>query len=108
MPIILQQRPMISVGDVEKGAVSFADKLDTGETLTGTPTVTEVSTADLTLGSKAVSTTSLTILGETVAAAEAVQFTVSGQKAGTLYTISVTASTTASRTAVRYVEMECV
>jgi hypothetical protein len=108
MPIRLQQRPIISAGDIEKGAVSFADFLDAGETLTGTPVVVEVGTADLTLGGKAVSSASLTILGETVAAAEAVQFTVSGQKAGTLYTISVTASTTASRTAVRYVEMECV
>ena len=108
MPIRLQQRPVLSVGDIEKGAVSFADFLDTGETLTGTPGVVEVGTTDLSLGGKTVSSTSLTILGETVAAAEAVQFTVSGQKAGTLYTISVTASTTASRTAVRYVEMECV
>jgi hypothetical protein len=108
MPIILQQRPLISVGDVEKGAVSFADKLDSGETLTGTPTVTEVTTTDLTLAGKAVSTTSLTILGETVAAGEAVQFTVSGQQAATIYTISVSATTTASRTLVRYVQMECV
>jgi hypothetical protein len=108
MPIRLQQRPVVSQGDIEKGAVSFADWLDPGETLTGTPLVTEVGTTDLTLGGKAVSSASLTILGETVAAGGAVQFTVSGQKAGTLYTISVTASTTASRTAVRYVEMECV
>ena len=108
MPIRLQQRPILSVGDVEKGAVSFADVLDAGETLTGTPVVTEVGTTDLTLGGKAVSSAALTILGETVAIAEAVQFTVSGQKVGILYTLSVTATTTASRTLVRYAEMECV
>ena len=108
MPIRLQQRPILSVGDVEQGAVSFADVLDASETLTGTPVVTEVGTTDLTLGDKAVSIAVLTILGVSVAAAEAVQFSVSGQKAGTLYTISVTASTTASRTLVRYAEMECV
>ena len=108
MPIRLQQRPILSVGDVEQGAVSFADVLDASETLTGTPVVTEVGTTDLTLGDKAVSIAALTILGVSVAAAEAVQFSVSGQKAGTLYTISVTASTTASRTLVRYAEMECV
>ena len=108
MPIRLQQRPILSVGDVEKGAVSFAEVLDASETLTGTPLVTEVGTTDLTLGDKAVSSAALTILGVSVAAGEAVQFSVSGQKAGTLYTISVTASTTASRTLVRYAEMECV
>jgi hypothetical protein len=108
MPIILQQRPTVSVGDVEKGAVSFANYLDTGETLTGTPLVDEVTTTDLTLGGKAVSSAALTILGESVSAGQAVQFTMSGQKANTLYTIRVTATTTASRTVVRDAQFECV
>ena len=108
MPIRLQQRPILSEGDVEKGAVSFADFLDTGEALTGTPTVIELTTTDLTIENVAVSSAALTILGETVALGEAVQFTVEGQQAGTLYTLVVTASTDASRTAVRYAEMECV
>jgi hypothetical protein len=108
MPIRLQQRPMISVGDIEKGAVSFADFLDSAETLTGTPVVAEVGSTDLTLSSPLVNTLSIVVLGVTVAAGQAVEFGVRGQKAGTLYTISVTASTSAGRTAVRYAEMECV
>ena len=108
MPIILQQRPTVSVGDVEKGAVSFANYLDAGEALTGTPTVVEVTTTDLTIDDEAVSSAALTILGESVSAAEAVQFTMSGQQASTLYTLRVTATTTASRTVVRDAQFECV
>jgi hypothetical protein len=99
---------MISVGDIEKGAVSFADFLDSSETLTGTPTVAEVGSTDLTLSSPLVNTLSVVVLGVTVTAGQAVEFGVRGQKAGSLYTISVTASTSAGRTAVRYAEMECV
>jgi len=71
--------------------------LDTGESLTGTPTVVEVTTTDLTITSKAVSTTALTINGTSVAAGAAVQFKVSGMKTtGSPYTLKVTVSTNAT------------
>ena len=104
--ITAAQRPVLATGDVRNCAVSFADQLDTDEVLTGTPTVTEVATTDLTIGSKAVSTAALTINGESVAVGEAVQFTVSGQVAtSTPYKIKITATTdsTPAQTLVRYV-----
>jgi len=110
MAITLQQRPSISASDVELVAIDYQSHLDTGETLTGTPTVVEVTTTDLTLGNKAVSSAVLTILGRSVPIAEAVQFSVTGQKAGTQYRIRVTVSTTSTpaRTLVRDVVLECV
>ena len=110
MPITLQQLPSISEGDTEVGAVSFAETLDTSETLTGTPTVVEVTTSDLTIGDVAVSSAALDILGESVAAAEAITFSVSGQEAGQIYRVRVTATTTSTvaRTLVRDALFECV
>jgi hypothetical protein len=101
---VLPQVPTISAGETESCAVDFTDRLDSGELLTGTPTVTEVTTADLTLGSKAVNTSALTMFGSTVAVGAAVQFTVSGQQASSLYTLSITVSTdaTPARTFARY------
>ena len=74
-------------------SVSLAGKLDSGELLTGTPTIVEVTTSDLTLANKAVSTAQLTISGRTVAIGQAVQFKVSGGTAGTTYTIRITVTT---------------
>lgn len=84
------------VSEVRNVAIDFQGKLDTSELLTGTPTVTEVDTTDLTLASKVVSTAELTIRGTTVAIGEAVQFRVSGGVAGGEYTIRISVTTTAS------------
>lgn len=103
------QKPTIAVGEIRNVAVSFADVLDSGELLTGTPTVVEVTTTDLTLSSKAVNTAALTINGESVAIGKAVQFRVSGQLvANSPYTIKITVSTDASpaQTLVKYVTFE--
>ena len=62
-------------------SVSFIDVLESGELLTGTPTVTEQTTTALTLGSKAVNTTTLTIDGVSNVAGQAVTFTVDGTNA---------------------------
>jgi len=97
--------------DVRNVAVSFAELLDTGELLTGTPTIVEVTTSDLTLGSKVVNTAALTILGESVAIGQAVQFSVSGGDASTKrYTIKITATTDSSpaQTLVRNVELDVI
>jgi len=106
MVIALPQTFVISVGDTETVAVNFTDHLDSGELLTGTPTVVEVTTSDLTLGSKAVNTATYveSQSGDTVAIGAAVQFSVSGgTAANSPYKIRVTCSTdaTPARTFVR-------
>jgi len=73
-------------------AVSFAGKLDSGELLTGTPTVAEVTTTDLTFASEAVNTAAITINGLSTATGKAVQFSVTGGSVGT-YEIKIAVST---------------
>lgn len=102
------QRPTLAVGETRLFSVSFVDVLDSGETLTGTPTVVDNGTSGtLTIASASVNSTALTILGESVAIGQAVQFKVSGQAlASSPYTLKITVSTTSSpaQTLVRYVK----
>lgn len=104
MPIILPQRPVLSQGDIDVCSVDFQDWLDNDETLTGTPTVTEVTTADLTLSNKQVNTVPVYIDGRYVGTGKAVQWKVSGQLSGRTYTIQVTTTSNAAvpRTKVVY------
>lgn len=99
-----------SASEIRNFAVSFAGKLDSGELLSGTPTIAEVTTTDLTIENKVVSTTSLTINGESVAASHAVQFKVAGGTAGARYTIKITVVTNASpvQTLIENVVFDCV
>jgi len=93
------QRNTMAVGATRNFAVSFADKLDTGELLTGTPTIVDNSPSSpevLTITNKAVSVAELTINGATVPIGEAVQFSLSGQASGVSYTIKITVSTDAT------------
>lgn len=108
--ITASQRPPAATGDTRNCACSFAAQLDSGESLTGTPTVVEQTTTDLTIASKAVNTAVLTINGTSVAIGAAVQFKVSGMKTtGSPYTIKVTVSTNATpaQTLVRYFVFTC-
>ena len=82
-PVIRQ----ISSGAVEIVSINHTDELDAGDTLTGTPTITEVETTDLTLSSKQVNSGALVIENRDVAIGKAVQFKIQGQKAGTTYLI---------------------
>lgn len=104
MPKILEQQYDLSVSETEVVSINYSDVLDSGELLTGTPTVTEVSTANLSLANKLVSTATYveSFSGETVAVGKAVQFTVSTSTAG-LYQIRVSVATDSSpaRTLVR-------
>ncbi len=84
-----------TANEVRNLAANFTDKLDTGETLTGTPTVT-VSPSGVTASTVAVSTEALTILGESVAIGKAVTCSVSGGSAGTRYTLTIQCGTNAS------------
>ena len=81
-------------------AIDFSGKLDSGELLTGTPTIVEVGSSDLTLSNKVVNTSTLTINGESTVAGEAVQFKVTGGSANTKYTIKISCSTDATPTQV--------
>lgn len=91
------QRPTAVVGEGRLFAVSFDGKLDSGEALTGTPTVTEVTTSDLTIANKAVSTSDLTINHKTVTTGRAVQFLVSGHLvANSPYTVRISCATDSS------------
>lgn len=86
-------------------SASFVGQLDSGELLTGTPTVTEytedadgvlTTSSDLTISDIAVNTAALTINGKTVAVGQAVQFKVSGGTADTNYVLRITAATDAT------------
>lgn len=86
--------------ETRNAAVSMSGCLDSGETLSGTPTV---AATGITITSPAVSGSALTIDGVSVPAGEAVTFKVAGGTAGTDYTITITVSTSASQTIVRKV-----
>lgn len=102
------QTPCKKVSDVETQACSFADLLDTGELLTTLTSVLEVTTTDLTLDNKAISTAILSILDEDVEVGEAVQWRVTGGTvANSLYGIKIIVVTDSSpaRTLVRTVTL---
>ena len=101
--VYLDQVRQLSVGDVDVVGINCTDYLDSGELLTGTPTITEITTSDLTFANQAVSTTALTIDGATVAIGMAIQFKVSGQQAGKKYKVKYSCGTdaTPARTVVR-------
>lgn len=84
-----------TAGETRNVAVDCRDLLDSGETLTGTPTV---SGTGLTLSGATVNVAALTLQGATVGIGQAVQFTVAGGTAGTRYLIRVTASSSGGQT----------
>jgi hypothetical protein len=90
------QRNLKTASEVRNVAVSLASVLDSGELLTGTPTVTEVTTSALTFSNEGVSTGSLTINGVSVTTGEAVQFKVTGGTANTDYEIQIVCATDAT------------
>lgn len=97
MPGRTDQIPWKRISEARNLAVNFQGLLDSGELLTGTPTIVEETTGDLTLSGKKVSTAQLTILDKTVAIGEAVQFHVaSGGIAAKRYKFSITTVSDAS------------
>ncbi len=84
------------VSEIRNVAISFIGRLDSGELLTGVPTIVEVTTSDLTLTNKTISTAKLTINGKSVAIGQAVQFKISGGLANIAYKIRITISTDAT------------
>lgn len=103
---IAPDRPVAVVDEADLFSVDFTDVLESGEKLTGTPTVIEVTSTDLMIANKSVNTAILIINNKTVAIGKAIQFKVSGHLVShTPYTIKITCGTDSSpaQTKVRYV-----
>ena len=104
----LPQRYEISSGEVRNLAIDLTQLLDTGETLSGTPTLTEQTTSDLTFAAVAVNTATLSILDDAgVAIGAAVEARVSGGVAGREYEIHLAVGTTATQTLKRALKIDC-
>lgn len=105
---LARETHQIYTGAVRNVAVDFTGLLDDGETLSGTPTVTDDS-GEFVLSNKQVSTTALVIRGNTVAIGKAVQFTVDRNGAADgEYELDIVASTSAGQTLPASVTIECV
>lgn len=101
MTIELPQRNKMGVGETRIAAVNFGPTLDDSDTLTGTPTVVEQTTSDLTISQVTLNSATYEERGsgETVAANTAVKFAVTGGSvANSPYSLLVTASTVAGET----------
>ena len=89
MARIAKRMPPISEGEIRVVSLSYVGRLDGNQLLTGTPTVTVVTTSDLALSNAAVSSTELIIESKSVAIGKAAQFKISGQQAGIVYRVLV-------------------
>lgn len=89
---IAPQTQSKTAAEVRNCSVSFVNVLDSGELLTGTPTVSIAGASPPTASDEAVNAVALTILGKAVAVGQAVQFKLIEGAAGTTYTITVTAT----------------
>ena len=95
-PATAPEVPQVYVGSVRLASVSFDKGLDAGEVIASVSTPVETGTSDLTISNEAVSTSALTISGNTVATGRAIQFKYSGQLAGVTYVIFATVVTDSS------------
>ena len=96
MAIQAKQVQQVSKGEVRILSAGFITPLSTGELLTGTPTVVEMGSSDLTISNVAVSTGTLTIDSVSHTSGQAVQCKVIGQAVATTYKVRVTAATDAT------------
>jgi len=86
----------MAVGSTRTAYTSFAGQLNAGELLTGSVTVEEIGTSDLTISGEAVTTAEVDINGEEVPLGKAVQFSVADAQAGVTYKLKITVSTNAT------------
>ena len=116
MPIAIPPRMQISEGATSKVSVDLTDDLDDGE-LIASVAVVELVSSDLTITNLAggantatVNTGTLVIRGRTVAIGKAFRFQVSGQDAGSTYTLkyTYTSDSTPPRIEPRVLVLECV
>lgn len=104
------EHPVVYPGEIRNFAVSFADCLDDDEKITGTPTVAEQSTNDLSISSIKKNSEAITVNDVSVAIDEAVQFRASGfLVANSPYRLLLTVVTDASpaQTIKRLIKFYC-
>jgi len=89
--------PQKLTGEVLVGGIDCTNRLGSGETLGGTPTIT-ASSSGLVISSVAVSTLAMTINNSTVATGQAVTFVMSAGTAGELYTMLFSSTTSGGQT----------
>jgi hypothetical protein len=122
MAIVLEQRPVISEGDVDVVSIDYTPYLDSSEVLTGTPVVTPLGVVtsfddegdpqyaadndDLAITNKVINSGAIVrILKKDVAINKAVQFKVAGQQAGYVYGVRISVSTTSSPARTKVVDV---
>lgn len=120
MAVLLSQRPVISEGDTDVAGIDYTKYLDEGESLTGTPTVTEIgvvtsfdddgdpvytASTDLSFANLAVNDDTIFILRKEVLAGRAALFKVSGQDADKIYLVRVSVSTTSTPARTKVVDV---
>lgn len=79
-------------------AVDFSDMLESGETLSGTPTITASSSTVTVSGAAINSSGSMVVLGTTVATSKVVTFYVAAGTSGKAYNFNVSVGTNNSQT----------
>ena len=89
--------PQKLAGEVLVGAIDCTNRLTSGETLGGTPTIT-ASSSGLVISSVAVSTLAMTINNSTVSLGQAVLFVMSSGTAGELYSLLMSSTTSGGQT----------
>ena len=89
--------PQKLTGEVLVGAIDCTNRLGSGETLGGTPTIT-ASSSGLVVSSVAVSTIAMTINNSTVSLGQAVTFVMSSGTAGELYSLLMSSTTSGGQT----------
>jgi len=94
--LVAANTPVAMVGETRNAAVDFEQRLDTSEVLTGTPTVSELTTSDLTIDNVKINTAALTVNGNAVGVGGAIQFRFSGQQQSLTYTLLVQSATDSS------------
>lgn len=102
----LTEQYVLSVGDTQTIGIDCRAKLTDGELLTGTPTIEEQTTSDLTIAGKAVNSAAVTIKGNEVGIGQAVVCRVSGgTAANSPYSIHVTVNTDDSNVIKREIQL---
>lgn len=89
------QIPTKHPSETRTGGVSFVNLLESGESLSGTPTVSSTPTG-LTISNIQKNSTAVTINGVSVAANKAVLFSVAAGESGVTYELQVQCSTDGS------------
>lgn len=107
MPDTAPQIRRVHVDETRVVSVDFTGKLDSGELLTGTPSISEDSTSDFAISNPQVSTTALTINNTSVAAGMAVQFQVDANPGVSgIRVLDITVSTDAGQTLVGRIKID--